>query len=77
MFKNLVIALGIAALTSTSAFAAAKAPKTTAHASRKVAQAAEVKPAHVDTKTGKAGKKMKVENKTVKPAETPVAPTKK
>jgi hypothetical protein len=73
MLKNLVIALGIAAITSSSAFAATKAPKST-HATHKVAQATETKPAEGKAKLGKQAKqdkqdkKMKKEIKAVEPA---------
>jgi hypothetical protein len=74
MLKNLIITLGIAALTSGSALAAAQAPKTTAHVTRKVAQAGEAKPAPAKSKIDKAGKKAKAEKRDVKSAETAATP---
>jgi hypothetical protein len=71
MFEKLIIALGIATLTSTSAFAAKvshKAP--TPVAARKVAQADSAKPADAKGKKGKKGKKA-VEEKA--PASVPAA----
>jgi hypothetical protein len=57
MLKNFVIALGIAALTSGSAFAAAAAPKkATTHVTHKVAQAGEAKPAEGKVKPAKVEK---------------------
>jgi hypothetical protein len=81
--KNLIVSLGIAALTSGSAFAATKAPKakTPVTHTHKVAQAGEAKPAEGKAKTektSKADKKMKAEKKVdkkeAKPAETAPAP---
>jgi outer membrane biosynthesis protein TonB len=80
MFKNLIVTLGIAALTSGSALAATKAPKAKTPIVHKVAQAGEAKPAEAKTdgkaKAEKADKKdkkvkaeKKVEKKEVKPAE--------
>ena len=63
--------LGIAALTSSSAFAATKAPKTTP-ATHKVAQAAETKPA-----AAKADKKIKKDTKAATAGEKASAPAKK
>ncbi len=78
MLKNLIITLGIAALTSGSALAAARAPSTTAHVTRKVAQAGEAKPTAGKAKVGKADKKVKAEKKGIKSAETATpAPVKK
>jgi len=58
MFKNLIIALGIATLTSTSAFAAKASHKAPAPvAAKKVAQADSAKPADAKGKKGKKGKK--------------------
>jgi hypothetical protein len=71
MLKNTLIALGIAALTSTSAFAATKAPKT-APATHKVAQAAETKPT-----ADKADKKVKKDKKVTEAAEKAPAPAAK
>ena len=70
MFKKIFIALGIAALTSTSAFAAkASHHRTPASVTaKKVAQADSAKPA--DAK-GKKGKKA-AEEKTPAPAPAPV-----
>lgn len=84
MLKNLVIALGIAALTSTSALAAAKSgkmqAKTQTHVTHKVAQSGDAKPAEakakpdkkVDKKADRKDKKMKAEkpgDKSTKKAE--------
>jgi hypothetical protein len=78
MLKNLLIALGIVALTSTSAFAAKashKAPTTVS--AKKVAQADSGKPADAKGKKGKKGKKVdKGAEEAPKAAETP-APAKK
>ena len=71
MFKNTIIALGIAALTSSSAFAATKTvkAKTPIH---QVAQASESKAAGSKSKkTAKADKKMKKETKAAAPAAEP------
>jgi hypothetical protein len=65
MLKNILVVLGIAAITSSSAFAASKtqmAPKTSP-AAHKVAQASETKPA-----PAKADKKMKKATKATTPA---------
>jgi hypothetical protein len=73
MLKNLLIALGIAALTSTSAFAAKathKAP--TAVTAKKVAQADSGKPADAKGKKGKKAKKGAEEApKAAEPAPAP------
>jgi hypothetical protein len=74
MLKNLIIALGIAALTSGSALAAAKAPSTAAHVTRKVARAGEAKPAAGKSKVDKADKKVKAEKNGIKSAETAATP---
>lgn len=69
MLKNILVVLGIAALTSSPAFAAAKAPKaTTAH--HKVAQA-EGQPGEAKVKAPKVKKekKAKAEKKEMKGAE--------
>lgn len=63
MFKNIIIALGIAALASSSAFAATKAPKAKPVA-HKIAQADEGKPAE-----GKAKKEKKAAKKDKKATE--------
>jgi hypothetical protein len=71
MFKKLIIALGIATLTSTSAFAAKASHHATAPvAAKKVAQADSAKPADTKGKKGKKGKKA-AEEKAPTPA--PVA----
>jgi hypothetical protein len=71
MFKKLIIALGIATLTSTSAFAAKASHKASAPvAARKVAQADSAKPADAKGKKGKKGKKA-IEEKA--PAAAPAA----
>ena len=80
--KNLIVTLGIAALTSGSALAATKAPKAKPPITHKVAQAGEAKPAEAKktTKADKMDKKdkvkveKKVEKKEVKPAEIAPAP---
>jgi hypothetical protein len=61
MLKNIVIALGIAALSSTSAFAATKAPKAKTPIVHKVAQGGDAK-----AKTEKTEKTEKVEKKDKK-----------
>jgi opacity protein-like surface antigen len=74
MMKNFLVALGIAALTTSSAFAAAKAPKakTPTH---KVAAAAETKP--MDGKVKKEKKAKKETKATEQKEQTPaVAPAK-
>jgi hypothetical protein len=78
MLKNILIALGIAALTSTSAFAATKAPKT-APAAHKVAQATEIKPtaAKADKKVKKDKKVTEAAVKAPASAEKTPAPAKK
>jgi hypothetical protein len=74
MLKNILVILGIAAITSSSAFAATKAPKTSkpTPAAHKVAQASETKPV-----AAKADKKVKKETKTTAApaAATEKAPT--
>ena len=61
MFKKLIIALGIATLTSTSAFAAKASHKASAPvAARKVAQADSAKPADAKGKKGKKAAEEKV-----------------
>ena len=76
MFKKIFIALGIAALTSTSAFAAkASHHRTPASVTaKKVAQADSAKPADAKGKKGKKGKKA-AEEKAPAPAPAP-APAK-
>jgi hypothetical protein len=87
MFKNLVIALGIAALTSTSAFAASKTPKAKTPVTHKVAQGGDTKAktekAEKTAKTDKMEKKdkkvkaeKKAEKKEGKAAEAAPAPAK-
>jgi hypothetical protein len=71
MLKNILVILGIAALTSGSAFAASKAPRTTP-TTHKVARASEAKPAR--TKVAKADKKMKKGSKATEKAPTAAAP---
>jgi hypothetical protein len=72
MFKKIFIALGIVALTSTSAFAAKASHKApTAVTAKKVAQADSAKPADAKGKKGKKGKKA-AEEKTPAPAPAPV-----
>jgi hypothetical protein len=68
MLKNIIVAFGIAALTSSAAFAAAPAPKTETP-THKVAQADEAKPA--EAKKAKKGKKAKKEPKATEPAAEP------
>ena len=72
MFKNLIIALGIATLTSTSAFAAKASHKASAPvAAKKVAQADSAKPADAKGKKGKKGKKAAEEAPAAAPAPAP------
>jgi hypothetical protein len=75
MLKNILVVLGIAVLTSTSAFAATKAPKMTP-TTHKVAQAAETKPtaAKVDKKVKNDKKVTEATAKTPAPAEKVAAP---
>jgi hypothetical protein len=75
MFKKIFIALGIVALTSTSAFAAkASHNAPAAVTAKKVAQADSAKPADAKGKKGKKGKKA-AEEKAPAPAPAP-APAK-
>jgi hypothetical protein len=72
MFKKIIIALGIATLTSTSAFAAKathKAP--TSVTAKKVAQADSAKPAEAKGKKGKKAGKKGAEEKAPAPAPAP------
>jgi hypothetical protein len=72
MLKKIVLALAITAFASTSAFAAAKTPKTTP-AAHKVAQAGEAKTAPV---AAKKDKKVKKDAKVAAgPAAAPAAAT--
>ena len=66
MLKNIIVALGIAALTSTSAHAATRAHKAKP-AAHKIAKAAEGKPIGAKTKKDKKTKKAsKTEARAVK-----------
>lgn len=76
MLRNLIVTLGIAALTSGSALAATQAPKAKTPITQKVAQAGEAKPTEAKAegkakteKADKKDKKVKAEKKEVKPAE--------
>jgi hypothetical protein len=69
MLKNLIVTLGIAALTSGSAFAAAKAktPKAATHVTHKVAQAQAAAPSEAKAKNEKADKAKAKKVKAAKP----------
>ena len=78
MFKKFFIALGIVALTSTSAFAAKASHKAPASiTAKKVAQADSAKPADAKGKKGKKAGKKAAEEKAPAPDPAPAPAPKK